>query len=102
MKFLFGVTFAIFFLLGGAHKGAKFSLLCPLGIRVVAFWGSDGKKTTKLTWVGCSMLNYDKNVFAYVKLSTKIWGEKKIFVPPIKVVENHCKKMTRGFVQYLK
>ena len=48
------------------------------------------------------MLNYDKNVFAYVKLSTKIWGEKKIFVPPIKIVENHCKKMTRGLVQYLK
>ena len=31
-----------FFLLGGVHKGAKFFLLCPLGVRVVAdvplFW----------------------------------------------------------------
>ena len=39
-------------MLGGAHRGAKFFLLGPLGVRVVAdvplFLGSDGKKNNKI------------------------------------------------------
>ena len=42
VEFLDWCDICDFFLLGGAHKGAKFFLLGPLGVRVVAdvplFW----------------------------------------------------------------
>ena len=98
-----------FFCLVVRIRVRKNFLLGALAVRVVADvplflvrMENFVEKPTNLTWVGCSMLNYDKNVFAYVKYSTKIWGETKIFVPPIRIVENHCKKMARGLVQYLK